>query len=598
MIKNLTFFTGSEFSKKFFLKQLREYIPDEIEIIIYAVNVDTIENITSDLLIFSSQIVLEEMKASGLFHQELYETNPLKDYIVCNRTINIDYIDEVLQIPLGSEVFFVNDVLETASICISHLLELGIDHITYVPYYPGASENPEIEVAITAGESQFVPSYCKKVIDLGPRVIDAISMYRIVEKVGMIHFDATNIMKKYLQKIINISKKLADTNDQVEILKNSVRHRLKEKGHFAKHSFDHIVGKSKALTESIERAKKLAETELTILIEGESGTGKELFASAIHNHSHRKDGPFLAANFSALPEELVESELFGYEEGAFTGAKKGGKIGLFELAEGGTIFLDEVGDISPKVQTRLLRVLQEKEIMPIGGGKIKKVDIRIIAATNKNLKEMAKNNQFRSDLYYRLKIGCIYIPPLRDRKEDIRDLVYYFIKAETKKKIPVNESVFKEFEKYAWHGNVREISSTIQYMLAISKKEELEFDDLPDENFFEMTEDDSIENKKYINIEFDNFTKLEEKKRELDAETETVLWVIYKLQEEAITCSRERIVIEMQKTKFNLTENQVRNRLKILEENEYIYKNKGKRGTILRKIGKNYIEQREQGKFQ
>jgi transcriptional regulator with PAS, ATPase and Fis domain len=168
-------------------------------------------------------------------------------------------------------------------------------------------------------------------------------------------------------------------------------------------------------------------TELTILIHGESGTGKELFASGIHATSKRASGPFLAVDLGAFSDDLIESELFGYREGAFTGARKGGKPGLFELADGGTLFLDEIGNISPKVQKRLLRVLQEKEIMRVGGSEIIKVDVRIITATNEDLLEKTRERTFREDLYYRLKMGWLSIPALRERKVDIPLLVRRFL---------------------------------------------------------------------------------------------------------------------------------------------------------------------------
>jgi len=214
---------------------------------------------------------------------------------------------------------------------------------------------------------------------------------------------------------------------QLQKLEQKVRTELYKKGLVAKYSFDDIIGESKIIKDTINQAKKIGKTSTTILIAGETGTGKELFAQSIHNISPRKDGPFVAINCAALPENLLESELFGYEEGAFTGAKKGGKIGMFELAHGGTIFLDEVGEIPLSLQGRLLRVLQEREVLRVGGDYILNVDIRVIAATNVDLYEKVKEGKFREDLYFRLNILDLRLPSLRERKEDIPLLVMNFI---------------------------------------------------------------------------------------------------------------------------------------------------------------------------
>jgi transcriptional regulator with PAS, ATPase and Fis domain len=201
--------------------------------------------------------------------------------------------------------------------------------------------------------------------------------------------------------------------NEVEELETKVRRTLRRKGHNAKHNFGEIIDQSSPLIKAVELAKKFAKTGLTVLLEGESGTGKELFAQAIHNHSPRKNGPFVAINFAALPENLVESDLFGYEDGAFTGAKKGGKPGLFEEAHQGTIFLDEIGDATLNVQKKLLRVLEEREVRRVGGSTVTPIDVRVIAATNQNLEEMVQKGEFRKDLFYRICTLPVFIPSLR-----------------------------------------------------------------------------------------------------------------------------------------------------------------------------------------
>ncbi|MEN1758843.1 sigma-54 interaction domain-containing protein [Anoxynatronum sibiricum] len=267
-----------------------------------------------------------------------------------------------------------------------------------------------------------------------------------------------------------------------------IKRDLVRKGHYARYTFDDLVGTSPSLTQVVNTAKKLAASGLTVLLVGESGTGKEIFASAIHNASPRQQGPFLAVNFSALSDELIESELFGYEEGSFTGARKGGKIGLFEQADGGTLFLDEIGDVSLKVQARLLRVLQEKEIMPVGGQAIRTIDVRIVAATNRSLEQLVAQGQFREDLYYRLKMGYLNLPPLRHRREDVLDLAQHFIRLETSRLIQLSEDVSRALVSYHWPGNVRELQNTVSYMLAVADTPLMTMAHLPAAAFFTPSE--------------------------------------------------------------------------------------------------------------
>ncbi len=247
---------------------------------------------------------------------------------------------------------------------------------------------------------------------------------------------------------------------KVQRLEGEIRREMYAKGQIAKFSFNDIVGKSSSIERTIKYAKGFAVCDDTILIEGESGTGKELFAQAIHNGSRRYEHPFVAVNCASLPDNLLESELFGYVEGAFTGAKKGGKLGLFEVAHKGTIFLDEIGDISQLLQARLLRVLQEKQIRRIGDDRVIPVDVRVIAATNRKLSDLVANEQFRHDLYYRLNVLKLLLPPLRERLQDIPDLARYLLKNWSKdleycKKLELDRA-FKILQAYSWPGNIRE----------------------------------------------------------------------------------------------------------------------------------------------
>lgn len=233
----------------------------------------------------------------------------------------------------------------------------------------------------------------------------------------------------------------------------------------AKYNFDDIVGSSKQMMIAIQQAKQASTTAATVLLRGESGTGKELFAHAIHNNSERKAAQFIRVNCAALSESLLESELFGYEEGAFTGAQRGGKRGLFEEASGGTIFLDEIGELSMSTQAKLLRVLQEREVLRVGSSKPITVDVRVIAATNVDLEKAITTRQFREDLYYRLNVLPIMIPPLRQRKEDIKSLALYMIRkinVEYGRKVEeISEEASAILEQYSWPGNVRELENII-----------------------------------------------------------------------------------------------------------------------------------------
>lgn len=563
--KTICLYTGSNRTKDVLCKQLQEVLGKNVNILSYAIDEETPRHENTDLTILSSNSVEEELLESGFL---TYDSS----YFVCGRRINFDYIESVLRIPKGEIALFVNDTKETATLCIQNLKDIGIDHINYHPFFPGSDLQGEYHFAITAGEMWLVPENIKNIIDLGPRHIDMPSLIKIADLLKLKDFDAGTIIKPYTDKIIDISKKMVVVNVEVEGIKHILKGKLKTRGHTAIYSFENIKGNSQSLLEVKYKAKKLAKTDLTVLIEGESGTGKELFASAIHNASNRKNGPYLAVNFSALPEELVESELFGYEEGAFTGAKKGGKIGLFEQADGGTIFLDEIGDISPKMQTKLLRVLQEKEIMPVGGGNIKKVDIRIIAATNKDLKYMVSQGLFRDDLYYRLKIGYVNVPPLRNRKEDIKCLMNFFVEKEGQGMVSIDKEVYERFYKYDWRGNVRELKNTIKYMLAIKENSSrITPSDLPDVHFFqELPQNESQE-------------------CELDYHLEVVLQTIYEINLEGINAGRNVITQRLNQRNIKLTENQVRKRIQILQQKELLYVYKGKRGTVLTERGKKFI---------
>lgn len=248
-----------------------------------------------------------------------------------------------------------------------------------------------------------------------------------------------------------------------------------------KYRFENFIGKSEAMQSVFELIEKVADTDSTILIQGESGTGKELVAKAIHYNSNRKEKPLMTVNCAAIPEDLLESELFGHMKGAFTGAYATTE-GKFQAAHQGTIFLDEIGDMSPKLQVKLLRVLQERKFEPVGSTQTREVDVRILAATNQKLEEAVKKERFREDLFYRLNVIPIHIPPLREHPEDIPLLAHYFIdkysKEHNKAISGMSDKAKQALREYPWPGNVRELENTIERILILKDKGTIEFEDL------------------------------------------------------------------------------------------------------------------------
>jgi PAS domain S-box-containing protein len=303
------------------------------------------------------------------------------------------------------------------------------------------------------------PGRKEVIVNVAPIVMDG----TVRGSVGVIHD---------ISEIIGLTEELATARKLLRHLK-------------ASYTWDDIVGRSPALLAAKELARRAAGTPATVLLLGESGTGKELFAHAIHNASRRSGARFVRVNCAALPEPLLESELFGYEEGAFTGALRGGKRGLFEEANRGTIFLDEIGEVSPAIQTKLLRVLQEKEVRKVGGTSSIPVDVRVISATNANLEQKIRDRSFREDLYFRLNVLPIRIPPLRSIREDIPEIARHLLgklNQEYGREVEsLSADVLRSLQEYHWPGNVRELESVIgRAMIAMRPAEkEIEIEHMP-----------------------------------------------------------------------------------------------------------------------
>jgi DNA-binding NtrC family response regulator len=364
------------------------------------------------------------------------------------------------------------------------------------------------EVAIDLIDKEF---YDVVLIDLNMPKVDGMSVLKyIVEQsqgtIGIILTgyatirNAVEAMKSgafdYLAKPVKMEEVLMVIKRALEF-RNMKRENLALKNQLKKkYRFENFIGDSLQINKVFRIIEKVADTDSTVLILGESGTGKELVAKALHYNSMRRDKPLIPVNCGAIPEELLESELFGHEKGAFTNAIRT-RIGRFELSNGGSIFLDEIGEMSPHLQVKLLRILQEQEFERVGGTKTIKCDIRVIAATNRNLDKLVQDGVFREDLYYRLKVIPIIIPPLRERRSDIPLLIHHFIEnisRSRKKKIKgISKDIVKAFIEYDWPGNVRELENIIERMIILAEGDELTLQDLPEKIIQKHHEDDITE---------------------------------------------------------------------------------------------------------
>ena len=303
----------------------------------------------------------------------------------------------------------------------------------------------------------------------------------IQEREKMLSVDGISVLANIIpitvnEQVVRIVATFQKTS-HIQRLEQKIREEFYLKGHTAEHRFQDIVGQTRIIQQVKEEARDYAQIDLPILIYGETGTGKELFAQAIHNASARHDKPFIAFNCAALPENLLESELFGYVEGAFTGATKKGRAGLFEQAHGGTIFLDEIGEIPTGVQARLLRVIQESKIRRLGDERITPIDVRIIVATNKKLAQMVDDGDFRDDLYYRINVLQLTIPSLRERKEDIPILIDFFLKKYAQRLNKTIEGVSRNgmnlLIEYDWPGNIRQLENIVERLMVRSKEQHI-----------------------------------------------------------------------------------------------------------------------------
>lgn len=576
----LTIITSTKLTLEVLKSQIHNLIGDKIAIRGFHLDEKIHTPISDDLILITSKSIYDDAKKY---------IDKKSDILIARRSINYHEISELFSIKEGSDVLLVNDLKDTANETIQLLYALGIDFITFHPYYPGITEYADCNIAVTVGEIDLVPKNINKIVDIKTRNIDFTTLVEILIKFNLMDEKANILSAKYVVDIIDLIKKKEqmmetqknaslkfetiintvndgiiaydenkeitvfnpiaeaifnisknnllsnsfDTNlkkfvddalsnsrtdkeefikikdkefivkkrrmkytgkykgevytlkDVTEIirLEEELRRKLVLSQHFAKYTFGDIEGSSVAIKNAKSKALKISTSDSPILIQGESGTGKELFAQAIHNSSKRKRGPFVAINFAALPDTLLDSELFGYEEGSFTGAKKGGMRGLFEQAHGGTIFLDEIGDAPVNFQIRLLRVLQEKQVRRIGANKVIPIDVRVISASNKNLKKLIQEGKFREDLYYRLNVLPFHIPSLKDRNNDIMILAYSFYKNFHPDNNIDEEQYFSKIKnamiKYNWPGNIRELRNVVEYLINVAENTIPDEVDLP-----------------------------------------------------------------------------------------------------------------------
>lgn len=376
---------------------------------------------------------------------------------------------------------------------------------------------------------------------------------------------------------VAISRKFSE----VEMKQHKLRSQLIGKGYKAKYRLDDIIGESESIRKCKNAAKKMANSNSTVLIIGESGTGKELFAQGIHNASSRSEYQFVAVNCGSIPESLLESELFGYEEGAFSGARKGGKPGLFELAHKGTLFLDEIGEMPLNLQTKLLRVLQEREVMRIGGDRLIKVDVRLIAATNRVLSDMVEHGKFREDLFYRINVLMLNVPPLNSRKGDIKILVDKF-RDEFGSKFELTYDAEKELIEHKWKGNVRELRNCIEHIVHLETKL-VDVDDLPFKK---------VSNVKKANEDFEKDI-VREFTSEIQKKASRYVFVLDELRigfEKKERLGRRSILERLEGKDVFVSEQEIRTILHKLEKNGMVETFRGRSGTVITSTGLRLLE--------
>lgn len=599
-------------------------------------------------------------------------------------------LQKLKEIPQGSKVLFVNMTQTMAREAIAQLNQFGINHIHFIPFYPGAALEEEVHIAVTPDEMRYVPESIEKRINLGQRPCTSGMMIEIALRLNLEQLLETEKFREYFQEIatsnysfdqmfsrsvrlesqfyilmdiledgiigvdekgeifacnrqaeeitkasssliigkrceevfsyipfvkcllekrsipakmikvngVNVSMEVVPVLRQencigafarlqkfneVEVRQNELRSQLMSKGHVAKYGFGDVVGESDVIRKTKASLERMAASESPVLLIGETGTGKELFAHAVHRASRRKEGPFIAINVAAVPENLLESELFGYEEGAFTGAKKGGRPGLFEFSHKGTLFLDEVEGMSQALQVKLLRVLQEREIMRVGGNRVIKIDVRIVAATNESLEEKVEDGTFRRDLYYRLNTLPIVIPTLAERGEDMF-LIMESIRQELGGDFVLTEPVKDFLRNYSWPGNIRELRNVAEYFIYTGQPE-ITMEELPPTVFRRHPAPGAARPLRETSLRTENnFSAFW-----------YVLEQLYQASEQYATIGRERILAEAKARDLPLSQQEVRKILSGMASQGLAKIGRGRGGSRLTPAGRELWEAHSKG---
>ena len=580
--------SGNRFTQKALANQLKAILPDTISIVAHMTDEPIPLAPETYFAVFSSQEVYREFMSQN---PDVNQTGQavLDTIVVAERTMLNQNIDQVLSLPRNERILLVNDSDESTREAMNQMKKIGFDFLHLVPYYPGCKPpDTDIKIAVTPGEIDKVPPGIDAVYNIGPRSLDFSAIVRILTYYGLLEDVIPGYADRYLSNLLDFAKKLSNVADETSRVMTTVRTELIGSGYFAKYRFPDIIGQSEKLLDAKAVAEKIAHTNLSFLIEGDNGTGKELFASAIHNASDRCRSPFVAINLSALPDQLVESELFGYEEGAFTGARKKGKIGLFQQAAGGTIFLDEIGDISLKMQAKLLRVIQERQIMRVGGNRIIPVDVRIIAATNRDLKQMMEEKSFRKDLYYRLREGYLHLPSLSARREDIPLLIDHWQKNLFQTSKRIKPEALQLLMRHDWPGNVRELLNLMKFTFAVCERDTITASDLP--FLMEETADhaaSSLPGKEACQVEDLMILSMP------DDVSMAVLSAAAELQQEGTLVGRSSIFRRLEENGHPLSEYRIRKCLQLLLNRNLLRSVSGSYGLTLTPQGSNILERQK-----
>ena len=696
MVKKVAVIALDPRASAFYGKQVQELFGEYVKVNSYSVREGTISNMErADLYLMSTDAFDNR--------EDVPQYIPIEAQI---SEIHVTYLWETIRllrtIPAGTRALFVNMTEKMVREATSGLNQLGVNHIEFIPFYPGAEPVEGIGLAVTPDEERYVPDSVKQVVNIGQRCLTSETMIEAALKLGLeelletpkfqayfssvvtstYNFDMMFARSRRLESQFDILMEILDEgiigiNERAEIFamnrkaetitglsrtlvmhkqasaslaylpfieclktkekieprvirinnvnvgvtvvpvlrredciafailqpfndaenrQHELRNQLMHKGYRAKYTFEDVIGVSGEILRTKAILRRMAYTESPVLLIGETGTGKELFANAVHLASRREKGPFVAINCGAMPENLLESELFGYEEGAFTGAKKGGRPGLFEFAHHGTLFLDEVEGMSPALQVKLLRVLQEHEIMRVGGNKIISVDVRIVAATNESLEEKVRDGSFRRDLYYRLNTLPVLIPPLCRRGEDVFLLMERFCR-ELKGEFVLSEEVKKIFRTYSWPGNIRELRNLAEYF-CFTGSQVITVKDLPPTFQYDgigtgLSYCASKKAEYQEPVLQPDTAPWKQAMREQGLEPEEywfVLKMLYCSSENGETVGRERILEAARKEKLLLSQPAVRSILGIFREYGLARVGRGRGGSRITSLGRKIWE--------